>query len=192
MVINGTCSRRREVARWRRPGARLLLLAALAGTLAGSACRRGARSEEQARARLAEAVKARDGEKLYAALDLPTRHSWMSIRRAHREAYDIILSNFPEGPERERQIARYEPAALSENEAALFAEQLTAARWRELDAVLTGPAAKLELRKSDDGTWGFAGFAAESEERKRRAAADLDLIRSSAADFERAATRGGK
>lgn len=182
----------------------------LAGTLLAG-CRRGPRSPEEAFARLAQAVTARDGRQLYDALDVETRWSWMTIRRAHREAYDIILSNFPEGPEREQRSRRYEAAAQSDSEAALFAEQLTPAHWEQLTGALRGlpenPAlqptganevtiatggAPLRFRKGQDGRWGYAGLAAEAEDRKRRASADLELTRSSAADFERAAARAGK
>ena len=52
--------------------------------------------------------------------------------------------------------------------------------------------APLLFRKGQDGRWGYAGLAAEGEDRKRRASADLELTRSSAADFERAAARAGK
>ena len=185
--MNGTSPRQRRLA---APWLLAALMVTAGATAAG--CKRGARTPEKARARLAEAVQLRDGEKLYAALELGTRWSWMSVRRAHREAYDIILSNFPEGPERDRQIARYEAAAVSDSEAALFAEQMTPARWQELDAKLAGKPEALEIRQGPDGTWGYAGFSAEGEDRKRRAAADLELIRSSAADFERAAARSGK
>jgi hypothetical protein len=183
----------------------------LAGALAAG-CRRGARSPEEAYARFADAVKTRDGKRLYDALDLETRWSWMTVRRAHREAYDIILSNFPEGAERDQRSRRYEAAAQSDNEAALFAEQMTPPRWEELTAAIRGlpdqpplqpagademsvaPAtgAPLRFRKGQDGRWGYAGLAAEAEDRKRRASADLELTRSSAADFERAAARAGK
>jgi hypothetical protein len=193
------------------PGALVLASAVLAGALSAG-CRRGARSPEAAYARFAEAVKTRDGKRLYDALDLETRWSWMTVRRAHREAYDIILSNFPEGPERDQRSRRYEAAAQSDSEAALFAEQLAPPRWEELTAAIRGlpdqpplqpagagemtvaPAtgAPLRFRKGQDGRWGYAGLAAEAEDRKRRASADLELTRSSAADFERAAARAGK
>jgi hypothetical protein len=183
----------------------------LAGTLLAG-CRRGARSPEEAFARFAQAVKAHDGQQLYDALDLETRWSWMTIRRAHREAYDIILSSFPEGAEREQRSRRYEAAAQSDSEAALFAEQVTPARWEELAAALRGlpeppvlqpgggdevtiaatAGPPLRFRKGQDGRWGYASLAAEAEDRKRRASADLELTRSSAADFERAAARAGK
>ena len=157
-------------------------------------------------------MKAHDGEKLYESLDLETRWSWMTVRRANREAYDIILSNFPEGAERDQRSRRYEAAAQSDSEAALFAEQLTPARWEELAGAIRGlpdqpplqpvgadevtvaaaSGQPLRFRKGQDGRWGYAGMAAEGEDRKRRASADLELTRSSAADFERAAARAGK
>jgi hypothetical protein len=180
--------------------------------LAVGGCRRGARSPEEAYQRFVAAVQARDSHRLYAALDLPTRWSWMTVRRAHREAYDIILSNFPEGPERDQRSRRYEAAALADSEATLFAEQMTPGRWQELTeairgdpaqavlqpagagqvTVATGSGPPLHFRQGDDGSWGFAGLAADAEDRKRRASADLELTRSSAADFERAAVRAGK
>ena len=58
--------------------------------------------------------------------------------------------------------------------------------------VAAAAGAPLRFRKGQDGRWGYAGLAAEAEDRKRRASADLELTRSSAADFERAAARAGK
>ena len=43
-----------------------------------------------------------------------------------------------------------------------------------------------------DGQWGWSGLAAEADENKRRAVADLEIIRNNAADQERAATRAGR
>lgn len=188
-------------------------LAFWAGTVIGSAgCSRTAKTPEEAYRRLTEAVAARDGERLFEALDLDTRWSWMSIQRAHREGYDITLSNFPEGHERERQLRRFEAGAHSESAAALFAKELPAARWGELAAALgSGPASaivitgdtaeaksgagkKLSFRKSQDKNWGwgYAGLAGEAEQLKRRALYDLELIRAGAADYERAAARGAR
>jgi hypothetical protein len=195
-----------------------------------SGCTGRAKTPAAALERLNAAVASRDARQLYAALDLETRWSWMTVRRAHREAYDIVLSNVPEGPGRDQELRRFEAAALAENEAALFAEVFPAARWDELKRDLaTGtalqpegdalallplavavtaapakapgkgeskPAAKaeraLQFRRGPDGSWGFAGMAAEAEERKRRATADLDLVRTNAADLERAAIRAGR
>lgn len=191
-----------------RSAALLWLLLALGG--AGSAgCQSRAKTPAEAWTRFAAAVTARDPQRLYAALDLDTRWSLMSVRRAQREAYDILLSNLPEGPARERQLRRFEAGALADSEAGLFATRLTPARWDELGQDLTGAGppesagerdAKVtsktgrswKLHRGDDGGWGFAGFGAEAEEEKRRASADLDLVRANAADYERAAARAGK
>jgi hypothetical protein len=206
---------RRTGSRAGVPGIWLVALAAVGVLGALGACNRGAKTPEDAYARFAAAVRAGDAEKLYATLDLETRWSWMTVRRAHREAYDIVLSNFPEGNEREQRSRRFEAAALSDSEARLFANELPAGRLQELARELpqtpqfkrstsSAPGGSEEMvvplaaggtlafRKGQDGRWGYAGFAAESEERKRRASADLELIRNSAADFERAAARAGR
>jgi hypothetical protein len=185
----------------------VLLACAAAGL---GACNRGAKTPEEAYARFAAAVRAGDAEKLYQTLDLETRWSWMTVRRAHREAYDIVLSNFPEGSEREQRSRRFEAAALSDSEARLFAGELPAGRMQQLAHELPaapqfkpGSAAAevvvpldaggtLAFRKGQDGRWGYAGFAGEADDRKRRASADLELIRNSAADYERAAARAGR
>lgn len=191
--------------------ARPAALIALLGCLLATGCKRGAKTPEEAFSRFSAAVKARDGQVLYEALDLTTRWSYMSLRRAHREAYDIVLSNFPEGPARESQMRRFEAAALSENEAALFASQMTPDRWEALAQALPGdqvppltpvgpdevrattPGGRpLVFRKGQNGRWGYAGFSDEAEGLKRRASADLELVRTNAADLERAATRAGK
>lgn len=177
---------------------------------AAGGCARGPKTAQEAYTRLQEAVAAQDGERLFAALDLETRWSWMTIQRSQREAYDILLSNFPEGQERERQIKRFEAAATSESAQQLFARQVTPQVWQRLAAALKGSP---PIKEADgqaqvagaDGTvlrfrrrpekhagWGFLGFADEAEQIKRRAVADLELIRASAADYERAAARQGR
>jgi hypothetical protein len=177
---------------------RLAVLAALAG------CAGGSRSPEEALQRLAGAVESRDGSRLYDALDRETRWSWMSILRAQRETYDIILSHFPEGSERQRYLRRCEAGALSESARALFVRQLEPAAWQELAAGLGASVRsvaddraesinnghKLVFRRtSRRGGWGFAGFSGQAEDIKRRSLADLEVVRTSAADLERAATR---
>jgi hypothetical protein len=119
----------------------LAVLAAVAG------CAGGARTPEEAQQRLGQAVAARDGERLFDALDLDTRWSWMSIQRAERETYDIILSNFPEGAERERYLRRCQEGALSESARKLFARRLEPGAWEGLAAGLAGAAAAAADRR---------------------------------------------
>jgi hypothetical protein len=183
------------------------LLAAVCAALSG--CERGGKTAEAAYQRLGEAVAARDGGELYDALDLETRWSWMSVQRAQRESYDIVLSNYPAGTERERTLRRFEAGAQSDGARALFARQIDAATWNELAGALaaigptphlvgdasevsvTAGGRTLPFRKGQDGHWGwgYAGLATQGEQTKRRAMADLELVRTSAADYERAAAR---
>jgi hypothetical protein len=59
--------------------------------------------------------------------------------------------------------------------------------------VAAAGARALPFRKRADGHrswgWGYAGLAVQGEDVKRRAIADLELVRMSAADYERAAAR---
>lgn len=178
-----------------------------------SACwHRGSKTPAEAKARLAAAVAARDPARLWGALDLDTQWSWMTVHRAGRESYDITLSNFPEGQQRERMIRRFEPAATSENAAELFAKSLAADVWPALasqlaaagdraplvnaagtEAEVVWPAGRLLFRKASRRAffgWGFAGLADQAREIQRAAGADLEALRTNAADYERAAARG--
>jgi hypothetical protein len=174
---------------------------------------RGAATPAEAHARLAAAVAAHDSAKLWNSLDQDTRWSWMTIERAWREAYDITQSAVPEGPERARLLARFEPGATSENAQALFARMLDPDEWKQTAALLAAAGARqpelspsgetaevatsagpLGYRKAHNRHWGwgFSGLAAHAEQIKRTAAADLERMRSDAADYERAATRGAR
>lgn len=184
---------------------RVLFLLALA---VGACSSRGAATPAEAHTRLVAAVAIHDSSKLWDALDLETRWSWMSIQRAWREAYDITQSVVPEGPERTRLLARFEPGATSEDARTLFARMLTAEEWANLQDVLstagdsaaaapvsggeTTTLGKLPYRKGHGwrAGWGYAGLAARAEQLKLAATADLERMRKDAADYERAATRG--
>jgi hypothetical protein len=188
----------------------LVGLGALLLSAGASGCRHKAASPAEAFRRFADAVKAGDGRALYDALDQPTRWNWMSIQKFHREAYDIVLSNFPEGPERERETRRYEHAATASSARELFASdaapQLIAMFQPLLLAeppIAMGPGddraaavlasgARVELGRGKDGGWGFAGLDKQAEDDKNRAYHDLEVVRASAADYERAAARAGK
>jgi hypothetical protein len=190
----------------------IVLAAILLPVLLLSACwQRGCKTPAEAKARLAAAVATRDPARLWGALDLDTQWSWMTVHRAGRESYDITLSNLPEGQQRERMIRRFAPAATSENAAQLFAKSLPADLWPDLAAQLAAAGdraplvnaagneaeiawsgGRLLFRKTSKPAfgWGFAGLGAEAEALKRAASADLEALRTNAADYERAATRG--
>ena len=179
------------------------------GALGPTACSR-ARTAEQAHAKLCKAVAGGDAAALFEALDQQTRWDWMTVQKSHREAYDIILSNYPEGPDRERQLRRFERGATLGSGRALFAEEVGRAalgdhpKLREVcaagtrveagadprQATVVGPSgARAPLVLGPRSTWGYSGFAEDADDRQKRALADVDQIRRNAADYERAATR---
>jgi hypothetical protein len=191
---------------------RLVLVVWAAGALAG--CRHVVKSPDEAYRRFSAAVKAGDGGALFDALDQPTRWAWMTIQKYHREAYDIVLSNYPEGPERDRESHRFEGGATATSARELFRADAapallptlaplvandTTAPKIEGDAASDGRAAavlasgaRVPLARGEDGGWGFSGLAKDAEDLKTRAYHDLEVVRASAADYERAATRAGK
>jgi hypothetical protein len=90
----------------------------------GAGCRRIAHSPEEAFGRFQRAVAAQDPAALFDALDQRSRWAFMTIQKSHREAYDIILSNYPEGPERERELRRFQRGAMLGSARELFAEEM--------------------------------------------------------------------
>ena len=187
-----------------------LSIALLGAAVAVAGCGYKAKTPAEAYKRFADAVKAGDGGALFDSLDQETRWNWMSIQKFHREAYDIVLSNFPEGPERERATKRFERAATASSARELFkadAAPTLLPMFRALtmadgpiqngpgddQAAATFPTGgRVELRRGKNGGWGFAGLAKQAEEDKNRAYHDLEVVRASAADYERAAARAGK
>src|SRR5436190_3276941 len=102
------------------PRPRALLLVALGVAAAGVGCRHKSKTPAEAYKRLTAAVTAGDGGGLFDALDQEARWNWMSIQKFHREAYDIVLSNYPEGEVRERETRRFERAATAPSARDLF------------------------------------------------------------------------
>jgi len=167
---------------------------------------RGPKTPEAAFEQISQAVSTNDAETLFDGLDQPTRWSWMTIQKCHREAYDAALSNFPDGPDKELKLRYLELAATAETPADIFAAKMGARALADLKGRLpTGkpqfstvgteatmlPLAGAPLQfRLVEGRWGYSGFAAVAEDLKRRAIADLELIKTSATDYERARTLG--
>jgi len=178
-----------------------------AGTLAG--CHHVVKTPAEAYQKFSSAVTAGDGGALFDALDQPTRWAWMTIQKYHRESYDIVLSNYPEGAERERESHRFQGAATATSARALFRAEVAPGLLPMLlplvaaDAKVEGDAAspdghaaavlasgaRVPFSRGEDGGWGFSGLAKDAEDLKMRAFHDLEVVRASAADYERAATR---
>jgi hypothetical protein len=193
---------------------RLALVVFAAGCLAGAlgGCRRGAKTPAEAYERFSAAVTARDGGALFDALDQPTRWAWMTTQKYHREAYDIVLSNYPEGPERERESHRFQGGATATSAREMFRAEAApgvlpllaplVAADAKIDGTADAPDGKaaavlvsgvrVPLARGEDGSWGFAGLAQDAKDLETRSFHDLEVVRASAADYERAATRAGK
>lgn len=189
-----------------------LLASAVVSVLALVGCGPGrAKTPGDAHARLAAAVSAHDSAQLWNALDQDTQWSWMAIQRAWRECYDITQSAVPEGDERTRLLARFEPGAKAENARSLFTAMLSPGDWKAVeDLVSAAGAAQPESGPSEQTAriettrgpltyrnahnrywgWGYSGLSDHAEQLKRTASADLERMRTDAADYERAATRG--
>ena len=182
----------------------------VASAVGAAGCRHKSKTPEDAYQRFADAVKKGDGLALFDALDQGTRWDLMTIQKAHREAYDIVLSNYPEGPERERDKRRYEPAATAPSARELFKTATAPGLIPTMQAQVTGTASiqrgasdgeaeavtesgvHLPFARGQDGGWGYAGLAKQTADDKNRAYHDLDVVRASAADYERAAARAAK
>lgn len=183
----------------------VLALGALALGAAGG-CASRAKTPEEAYGRFREAVLAADGGKLFDAVDPDTRWAWMSVQKWHREAYDIVLSNFPEGPARERELRRFQAGATASSARELFRVEIAdtlpmlvplAVDDAKIEVDPAGDSAaavlvsgfRVPLRRGGNGGWGYAGLKEKAEEQKTRAYHDLENVRTSAADYERAAAR---
>ncbi len=186
-----------------------LLALPLAVGLMAAGCRHKSKTPEEAFQRFAAAVNAGDGAALFDALDQQARWDLMTIQKYHREAYDIVLSNYPEGPVRDREKGRFEHAATAPSARELFRTDEAptllptyVAMAQGIPRIEPGPAdgqatavldngQRVPLGQSGGG-WGFAALDKSAEEDKNRAYHDLEVVRASAADYERAAARAAK
>jgi hypothetical protein len=187
----------------------LLASAGAAAVLGAAGCRHGAKDPAGAYRELAAAVKSGDGGALFDALDQKSRWAFTSVQKWHREAYDIVLSAYPEGPVREREKHRFEHAATATSARELFKTDVAPELLPKLaslaaaagdPAVEMGPSeseatvvlasgARVPFARGSRGGWGYAGLDEQAQDQKLRAYHDLEVVRSSAADYERAAAR---
>ena len=188
----------------------LVALALMALPMAAAGCQHKSKTPDEAFQRFATAVQAGDGAALFDALDQQTRWDLMTIQKYHREAYDIVLSNYPEGAVRDREKGRFEHAATAPSARELFRSDTApgllptlAPLAQGIPRIEAGPAdgqatavldggGRVPLGRGENGGWGFSGLAKGAEDDKNRAYNDLQVVRASAADYERAAARAAK
>jgi hypothetical protein len=187
------------------PGLALLLLCALA---AAPGCSSRAKTPEEAYRRFCKAVSERDGGALFDALDQSSRWNWMTVQKWHREAYDIVISNYPPGPERERELRRFQKGATASSAREMFKTEVATSMLPllaplvventtveieppgDVAEIVLAAGGRVRFARGSKGGWGFAGLAPDAEARKNRAYHDLEQVRVNAADYERAAARG--
>ena len=185
-----------------------LVVCALAAAAPG--CSAKAKSPEEAYRRFCKAVSERDAGALFDALDQSSRWAWMTVQKWHREAYDIVISNYPPGPERERELRRFEKGATASSAREMFKSDVGTAMLPllaplvvekttveieppgDVAEIVLAAGGRVRFALGSKGGWGFAGLAPDAEARKNRAYHDLEQVRANAADYERAAARGAR
>ncbi len=195
------------------PLTRLTLgIAVVALSAASAGCRHKNKSPAEAYRRFSEAVTAGDGGALWDALDQESRWAFMTVQKWHREAYDIVLSNYPEGPEREKERRRFEQrrhrvqraravhrATLAPTLLPMFQPLVLPERQHPAGAGRRSRGGRARLGAADravarQGRRLGLRRPGRSAPRTTRTARyhDLEVVRASAADYERAAARAGK
>jgi hypothetical protein len=159
------------------------------------------RTPEGAYYRIAKAVNRGKPEEFFAYLETPAQHASYTIRNYRREALQHIRRSYPE-PERSRLLATYAAEADAADGSDLFAMQARRRRWldrlrRDLSGIrrveMRGERASVEtvrgtrypMRRRENGIWGLTLFTADLVTEAERAARDLELIKTAAADYDR-------
>jgi hypothetical protein len=161
---------------WVSPAALLLFCAS-------AACTRAPRSEDEARARLAQAVRAGDGRALYDLVDEATRWSIDSTWKYHQQCLALVEESYP--PELQaRETARFLDAASARDFVGAYERQ-----YHLLPALAERAASPRpgDLVRERDGRVRVTILRAQWEDIKQRASHDLDTVRENAVAFGRAA-----
>lgn len=166
------------------------------------------RTPEGAYYRVAIAVNRNEPAQFFAYLETPAQHACYTIRDYRKKSRERVLAAYPE-PERSAMAARHVAEANAPDGADVFALYARRLGWinrlrRDLSGIakleLRGERATIETvrgtrypfrRRSENGIWGLTLFTAALAEEAERAARDHALIERAAADYERAAKRGG-
>jgi hypothetical protein len=166
------------------------------------------RTPEGAYYRIAIAVNRGEPAQFFAYLETPAQHACYTIRDYRKKARERVLAAYPE-PERSAMAARHAAEADAPDGADVFALYARRLGWtnrlrRDLSGIakleLRGERATIETvrgtrypfrRRPENGIWGLTLFTAALAEEAERAARDHALIEHAAADYERAAKRGG-
>ncbi len=165
------------------------------------------RTPEGAYYRVAIAVNRGDPAQFFAYLETPAQHACYTIRDFRKKARLRILAAYPE-PDRGVMARRYEAEASAPDGADVFSLYAQRLGWmsrlrKDLSGIAKvetqGERATVETvrgtrypfrRRPENGIWGLTLFTAALTEEAQRAARDLKLIETAAADYERALKSG--
>jgi hypothetical protein len=152
--------------------------------------------------RIAKSVNQGRPRDFFAYIETEAQHAAYTIRDYRKKARDRVLAAYPE-PERSDLSRRYEAIAVAPDGAdvfALYSEErgfLTLLR-RDVSGIakvdISGERATVEtvrgtryaFRKRENGIWGLTLFTAVLVSEAEKAARDLSVIETAAADYERA------
>jgi hypothetical protein len=162
------------------------------------------RTPEGAYGRIAKAVNLGHPEDFFAYLETPAQHAAFTIHDYRKKARDLVLASYPE-PERTRLAAEYAPEAEAEGGPGIFALYADHRGYmgrlrRDLSGIATvevqGERATVVTahgtrypfrRRPENGIWGLTIFTAALTAEAEKAARDLAIVQTAAADYARAA-----
>jgi hypothetical protein len=160
------------------------------------------KTPEGAYLRIAKSVNQGRPRDFFAYIETEAQHAAYTIRDYRKKALDRVLAAYPE-PERSDLSRKYEAIAVAPDGAdvfALYSEErgfLTLLR-RDVSGIakvdISGERATVEtvrgtryaFRKRENGIWGLTLFTAVLVSEAEKAARDLSVIETAAADYERA------
>jgi hypothetical protein len=172
----------------------LCLLPALPGC-------RGARTPEEACARILAGLREGDGDQVFEALLLSTQHSFYSVAKSHGQMRALIERSYPPAA-RAAALARLQPAGTGRDLfRRLYAGRFGADLQRRGGSgapVVTAQGATatcrlpgkdpFQLARDDKGRWGLGELDREWEGAKLRAVHDLDTVRENVRLYQAART----
>jgi hypothetical protein len=146
-------------------------------------CSRGAKSQEEAARRLAEAVRQGNTAAVYDVVDQETRWSIDSVWKYHQQCLAAIEESYPTDAQA-RESRRFIDAASARDFLKGHEE-----RYHELAGLAprVGQLGAADFARDQRGQWGYTGLRALWEDAKQRASHDLETVRASAAAYKQAA-----
>lgn len=155
--------------------------------------------------RIALALSEHRESDIFAYLETDAQWASFSVRDMRREAAGLVRSSYPDG-ERQRLLPTLEEEAAAKDGPELFAlmakrkgfaarlkKDLSGVQAVEIQgdraSVVTARGTRYPFRRRENGIWGLTIFTAELVAERNRAARDLEVIRTAAEDYARAAKR---